>query len=228
MCRSLARHLCLVVLSLAACGSDGGGTGGAAGSAGGAGVGGAGGQGGRGGAGGAGAAGTGGVGGTGGIGGSGGGGSGGSGGSGGTGGVGGSGGSGGTGATVELGAGADAFQPVADGAPLPAMIGPQGSPMIIFALRARGVLPGDPMAPADSDPEGSVVCTDAAGTVMAQGQVKRGMTPGDQSDVFVMPNVWTPIYTGAPSGSLTLHCTATITDSAGHSATDVRSVTASW
>ena len=213
---SLLRPTLVVVLLFAACGSEGtgaagggSGTSGASGTGGASGMGGAGaaGQGGRGGAGGAGAGGAAGQGGQGGA---------------------GAGGMGGAGVAVELGAGSEVFAPVAEGAHVTAMIGPQGSPMLIFALRARGVLPGDPMTPSESDPEGRVVCTDAAGQVTAQGQNKRGLAPTSQPDVFVLSNLWTPLYTGAPSGQLMLRCTATITDASGHMASDVRTVIATW
>lgn len=46
--------------------------------------------------------------------------------------------------TLEAGIGAEAFAPAADGDDLPLVLGPQGSYHVWGALRATGVVPGDP------------------------------------------------------------------------------------
>jgi hypothetical protein len=129
---------------------------------------------------------------------------------------------------VELGSGGGAFHTVTEGAPVQTVIGPQGSPMMVLAVRAGGIAPGDPENPSERDPSVHVVCKDASDQVMAQGDNRRGMTPTDEPGVFELAEIWTPLYTGQQGGRLLLRCTATLTDSAGVTATDTRSVAAVW
>lgn len=52
-------------------------------------------------------------------------------------------------ATLEVGTGADAFEPLTDGDDLVLVMGPQGGYHVWGSLRATGVVPGDPLNLAD-------------------------------------------------------------------------------
>lgn len=126
---------------------------------------------------------------------------------------------------LELGGGPAPYRHLTNGAMVPWVHGPQGLPMIILAVRARGFATGNPTMPSPDDPLLATTCTNLAnGMEVGAGRQRQGlaMQPDGWAEFY---DGWTPFVGAMPLWlGQRLRCTATLSDAAGHMASDVREV----
>ncbi len=130
--------------------------------------------------------------------------------------------------SLDLGLGGGGFHRLPDGATVATVIGPQGSPMMVLAVRASGIRPGDVAMPSMGDPLVRVVCRSATDEIKAQGQNQRGFSPSPEPGFYELDEIWTPLFTGSPGGAWSLRCVATVVDADGRMLSDARTVTATF
>ncbi len=127
--------------------------------------------------------------------------------------------------SLELGGGPAPFRHLANGDTVPWVHGPQGLPMIILAVRARGFATGNPTMPSPDDPLLATSCTNVTnGMEVGAGRQRQGlsMQPDGWAEFY---DGWTPFVGAMPLWlGQRLRCTATLSDAAGHTASDVREV----
>ena len=127
---------------------------------------------------------------------------------------------------IDLGGGPAPFRHLTSGDSVPWVHGPQGLPMIILAVRARGFAPSpNPTQPAPDDPLLATSCTNVmTGQEVGAGRQRQGlaMQPDGWAEFY---DGWTPFVAPMPTWlGQRLRCTATLSDGAGHMASDVREV----
>ena len=130
-------------------------------------------------------------------------------------------------ATAELGQGPSPFQPLAPGQRMPIIPGSQGLPMLVFAVKASGIEPGDADHPTLRDPLLVTACVNIdTGMEVGSGRKQQGMR-ANPDGTFEFSDGWTPFLAAeAQWRGKRLRCTGTIIDANNRRATDVKEVTA--
>ncbi len=130
-------------------------------------------------------------------------------------------------ATAELGQGPSPFQPLAPGQRMPIIPGSQGLPMLVFAVKARGIEPGDADHPTLRDPLLVTACVNIeTGMEVGSGRKQQGMR-ANPDGTFEFSDGWTPFLAVETQWrGKRLRCTGTIIDANNRRATDIKEVTA--
>ncbi len=124
-------------------------------------------------------------------------------------------------APLEIGSGAERFEALEDGGEVPLVVGPQGSFMLYFGLRAEGLEPGDADDPlASGNPLVEMRAT-LGGRLVGQLQQRTGLREGTASGLILTVD---PDMRAAEMVGVAVEVAAQVTDAAGVRACGRRSV----